>query len=150
MTAFGREEARTEAERLNIEHFLVKPVTRSTLVDTLVTLFAQPDAHPALDLRREEAHHLVVVLRQQQRPPDAREVGGVVRPVEQAVHHPAALLDKPARREFDVRIDYLGFTVPNVFVAGYGLDGLDDTMANIPRAPSRRRTTRRLASNLPC
>lgn len=45
----------------------------------------------------------------------------------------AALLDKPARREFDVPIDYLGFTVPNVFVAGYGLDGLDDTMANIPR-----------------
>lgn len=45
----------------------------------------------------------------------------------------ASLLDKPARREFDVPIDYLGFTVPNVFVAGYGLDGLDDTMANIPR-----------------
>lgn len=45
----------------------------------------------------------------------------------------AALLDKPARREFDVPIHYLGFTVPNVFVAGYGLDGLDDTMANIPR-----------------
>ena len=45
----------------------------------------------------------------------------------------AALLDKPARREFDVHIDYVGFTVPKVFVAGYGLDGLDDTMANIPR-----------------
>jgi hypoxanthine phosphoribosyltransferase len=44
----------------------------------------------------------------------------------------AALLDKPARREFDVHIDYIGFGVPNVFVAGYGLDGLDDTMANIP------------------
>lgn len=44
----------------------------------------------------------------------------------------AALLDKPARREFDVPIDYLGFTVPNAFVAGYGLDGLDDTMANLP------------------
>lgn len=45
----------------------------------------------------------------------------------------ASLLDKPARREMDVRIDYVGFVVPNVFVAGYGLDGLDDTMANIPR-----------------
>ena len=45
----------------------------------------------------------------------------------------AALLDKPSRREFDVPIDYLGFVVPNVFVAGYGLDGLDDRMANIPR-----------------
>lgn len=45
----------------------------------------------------------------------------------------ACLLDKPSRREFDVHIDYVGFTVPNVFVAGYGLDGLDDTMANLPR-----------------
>lgn len=45
----------------------------------------------------------------------------------------ASLLDKPSRREFDVPIDYVGFTVPNVFVAGYGLDGLDDTMANMPR-----------------
>jgi hypoxanthine phosphoribosyltransferase len=45
----------------------------------------------------------------------------------------AALLDKPARREYELHIDYVGFTVPNVFVAGYGLDGLDDTMANIPR-----------------
>jgi hypoxanthine phosphoribosyltransferase len=45
----------------------------------------------------------------------------------------AAMLDKPARREYPMHVDYVGFTVPNVFVAGYGLDGLDDTMANIPR-----------------
>ncbi len=45
----------------------------------------------------------------------------------------ASLLDKPSRRIFEVHVDYLGFRVPNVFVAGYGLDGLEDTMANIPR-----------------
>jgi len=45
----------------------------------------------------------------------------------------AALLDKPSRRVHHVPIDYLGFEIPDVFVAGYGLDGLDDTMANIPR-----------------
>ncbi|MFW6125884.1 MAG: hypoxanthine phosphoribosyltransferase [Chloroflexota bacterium] len=33
-----------------------------------------------------------------------------------------ALFDKPSRREVPVSIDYLGFTVPNVFVVGYGLD----------------------------
>lgn len=33
-----------------------------------------------------------------------------------------ALLDKIERREVDVAIDYLGFTIPNVFVVGYGLD----------------------------
>ena len=33
-----------------------------------------------------------------------------------------ALLDKIERREVDVAIDYLGFTIPNLFVVGYGLD----------------------------
>ena len=33
-----------------------------------------------------------------------------------------AMLSKPSRREVDVTIDYLGFTVPDVFVVGYGLD----------------------------
>ena len=39
VTAFGREEVRDEAEKLGIDGFLVKPVTKSMLVDTLVTLF---------------------------------------------------------------------------------------------------------------
>ncbi|HSE14237.1 MAG TPA: hypoxanthine phosphoribosyltransferase [Candidatus Deferrimicrobium sp.] len=33
-----------------------------------------------------------------------------------------ALLSKPARRKTDVRIDYLGFEIPDVWVVGYGLD----------------------------
>jgi hypoxanthine phosphoribosyltransferase len=33
-----------------------------------------------------------------------------------------ALLDKPARRRVAVRPDYHGFTIPDVFVVGYGLD----------------------------
>jgi hypoxanthine phosphoribosyltransferase len=33
-----------------------------------------------------------------------------------------ALLDKPARRRVPVPLDYVGFTVPDVFVVGYGLD----------------------------
>ncbi len=33
-----------------------------------------------------------------------------------------ALLDKPSRRVVDVPIDYLGFTVPNKFIVGYGCD----------------------------
>ena len=33
-----------------------------------------------------------------------------------------ALADKPSRREANVRLDYLGFTVPDRFVVGYGLD----------------------------
>lgn len=34
----------------------------------------------------------------------------------------AALLDKYERREKDVKIDYLGFPIPDHFVVGYGLD----------------------------
>ena len=32
------------------------------------------------------------------------------------------LLDKPERREIDINPDYYGFTVPNKFIVGYGLD----------------------------
>lgn len=33
-----------------------------------------------------------------------------------------ALLDKIERREVEVELDYVGFTIPNHFVVGYGLD----------------------------
>ena len=33
-----------------------------------------------------------------------------------------ALLDKPARRKIPVEAGYVGFTVPDAFVVGYGLD----------------------------
>lgn len=41
-----------------------------------------------------------------------------------------ALLDKPERREADVTIHYRGFTIPNRFVFGYGLD-LDEYYRNL-------------------
>lgn len=41
--------------------------------------------------------------------------------------HPASmklctLLDKPSRRTVPVEVDYVGFTIPDEFVVGYGLD----------------------------
>ena len=33
-----------------------------------------------------------------------------------------ALLDKPERRVKDVKVDYVGFAIPDEFVVGYGLD----------------------------
>ncbi len=35
------------------------------------------------------------------------------------------LLSKPERREVDVKVDYLGFEIPDVWVVGYGLDFAD-------------------------
>ena len=34
----------------------------------------------------------------------------------------AVLLDKPSRRQAEVKVDYVGFEIPDEFVVGYGLD----------------------------
>jgi hypoxanthine phosphoribosyltransferase len=43
----------------------------------------------------------------------------------------AALLDKPDRHEIDVEARYIGFTIPNHFVVGYGLD-VGEVYRNLP------------------
>jgi hypoxanthine phosphoribosyltransferase len=42
-----------------------------------------------------------------------------------------ALTDKPSRRQIPITIDYLGFTVPDKFLVGYGLDW-DEKFRNLP------------------
>ena len=42
-----------------------------------------------------------------------------------------ALTDKPSRRRVPVSIDYLGFTVPDKFIVGYGLD-FNQRFRNLP------------------
>ena len=34
----------------------------------------------------------------------------------------AAILDKPERRKVDIKVDYPGIQIPDMFVVGYGLD----------------------------
>lgn len=42
-----------------------------------------------------------------------------------------ALLDKPSRRQVEVTVDHVGFEIPDLFVAGYGLD-FDQLHRNLP------------------
>lgn len=51
-------------------------------------------------------------------------------------HRPAsvslcALLDKPSRRQVSVQVDYVGLTVPDRFIVGYGID-LDQKYRQLP------------------
>lgn len=43
----------------------------------------------------------------------------------------AVLLDKQARRQREVRVDFTGFRIPDRFVVGYGLD-VDERWRNLP------------------
>ena len=58
VTAFGREEVREEAERLQVDGFLVKPVTKSMIVDTLVNVFAHEGEAASVTTEGEQAMRL--------------------------------------------------------------------------------------------
>ena len=49
VTAFGREEVREEAEHLHLDGFLLKPVTKSMLVDVLISIFAETMEETAVE-----------------------------------------------------------------------------------------------------
>ena len=58
VTAFGREEVREEAENLHVNGFLVKPVTKSMLVDSLVSVFATESGNRRCgNARRPRSRH---------------------------------------------------------------------------------------------
>ncbi|WP_374357504.1 response regulator, partial [Chitinimonas sp.] len=66
VTAFGREEIRNRAEQAAVDGFLLKPVNRSALIDTLVTLISnQADADhelPATPAPSPSQGHRVLVV----------------------------------------------------------------------------------------
>lgn len=54
VTAFGREDIRTQAEEIGIDSYLLKPVNQSLLYDTLVDLFAVASADDHRSRTRKE------------------------------------------------------------------------------------------------
>jgi two-component system sensor histidine kinase/response regulator len=59
VTAFGREDIRAQAEQIRIDGYLLKPVTPSTLFDTLVEMFGNvgQEREPSRLLRAETTSH---------------------------------------------------------------------------------------------
>ncbi len=49
------------------------------------------------------------------------------------------LLDKPSRREKAVQVDYIGFTMPDEFIIGYGIDYAEN-YRNLPYVASLKRS----------
>ena len=49
-------------------------------------------------------------------------VKGYIKSMNPAGIKVCVLLDKPSRRKLDIHVDYTGFTIPDRFVVGYGLD----------------------------
>lgn len=49
-------------------------------------------------------------------------------------------LDKAGRREVQIPLDYVGFSIPNEFVVGYGLD-YDNKFRNLPYISTFKKTT---------
>jgi two-component system, sensor histidine kinase and response regulator len=113
VTAFGREEVREEAERIQIDGFLLKPVTASMLFDTLVTLFAgaTPDRTvlgPEIDRHVDRLRSLRVLLAEdneinQQIAVELLEgVGATVQVASDGLEAVRKLLDQPMPPNYDV------------------------------------------------
>lgn len=69
---------------------------------------------------------------------DIIDTGRTLKTVTQMMWHKGAsdvrivtLLDKPDRRTVEIEADYVGFTIPNEFVIGFGLD-FDQKYRNLP------------------
>jgi two-component system sensor histidine kinase/response regulator len=113
VTAFGREEVRDEAESIQMDGFLLKPVTTSMLVDTLVTLFAgarqdRTALAPAVDRHADRLRGVRVLLAEdneinQQIAVELLEgVGATVEVANDGLEAVRKLLEHPVPPNFDV------------------------------------------------
>ncbi len=81
-----------------------------------------------LDIRRR---HVLVVDDILDTGNTLRAVTHRIRPLRPTSLRTCVLLDKPERRVGTLKADYVGFTIPDQFVVGYGLD-YDERYRNLP------------------
>lgn len=84
------------------------------------------------DLEADLAGRYVVIVE------DIVDTGRTLTEIQKMLHHrrpsivkTVCLLDKPSRREVPVTVDYVGFTIEDRFVVGYGLD-FNEQHRNLP------------------
>ena len=91
--------------------------------EVLLTIAAASAPTPAAPQRGREPQPAPTAVR-----PDLRRVLEVRGPASLKV---CALLDKPSRRKVPAAVDYIGFSIPDRFVIGYGLD-FDQRFRQLP------------------
>ncbi len=85
-----------------------------------------------LDLERDiSGYHVVIAEDIIDTGRTLKAVTEILRAREPLSLHVVTLLDKPSRRTVDFKADYTLFTIPDVFVVGYGLD-YNEYYRNLP------------------
>jgi hypoxanthine phosphoribosyltransferase len=108
---------------------LARAITRPLAIDFLAVAPPRPDDDPAQRVRFAKDLDLAIAGRHVLLIEDIANTGltldyvlGRLRQREPASLEVCVLFDKRARRLVDVPVRYTGFTIPNAYVVGYGLD----------------------------
>ena len=116
---------------------LVKNITTDVVIDFMkVSSYEGTESTGVITIKQDlgidiEGKHVLIVE-------DIIDTGRTLRVLREELlkRKPASLkittlMDKKERREVELDADYVGFTIPNKFVVGYGFD-IDDKYRNIP------------------
>lgn len=116
---------------------LVKNITTDVIIDFMkVSSYEGTESTGVITIKQDlgidiEGKHVLIVE-------DIIDTGRTLRVLREELlkRKPASLkittlMDKKERREVELDADYVGFTIPNKFVVGYGFD-IDDRYRNIP------------------
>lgn len=116
---------------------LVKNITTDIVIDFMkVSSYEGTESTGVITIKQDlgidiEGKHVLIVE-------DIIDTGRTLRVLREELlkRKPASLkittlMDKKERREVELDADYVGFTIPNKFVVGYGFD-IDDKYRNIP------------------
>ena len=116
---------------------LVKNITTDIVIDFMkVSSYEGTESTGVITIKQDlgidiEGKHVLIVE-------DIIDTGRTLRVLREELlkRKPASLkittlMDKKERREVELDADYVGFTIPNKFVVGFGFD-IDDKYRNIP------------------